>query len=125
MSKRDSLIYQTRPTNRQRRALERREKLIPMCRYYKGEEDCPSELKENKSLLWSYERTWVEDMSQSYTNGDDWRKTYEEYHLETFAKKHNIPATLTGLLFNRYMHWGSGHETTEGFIQWMEDNYLQ
>lgn len=113
--------YQSRPTNRQRRAEERRKTLIPMCRYYKGEEQCPSQKKE---LFRSYEKKWVEDLSYSYTRGDAWRKTCEEKQLRAFAYKYNIPTTLIGLLYGRFMHWGSGYETTEDFYNWLEEQYL-
>jgi hypothetical protein len=116
--------YQSRPTNRQRRAEERKKTLIPMCRYYKGEAECPQKMKDNSSLFWDYERHWVEALSYSYHRGEEWRKTVEKEHLEAFAKKHNIPATLVGLLFNRFMHWSSGYETTEDFCNWMQEHYL-
>lgn len=69
---------------RQRRSEERRKILIPRCRYYKGEAECPS-------------------------------------HLDMY---YDIPATLLGLLYNRYMHFGSGHETQESFAHWIEENYV-
>ena len=116
--------YQSRPTNRQRRAEERKKTLIPMCRYYKGEAECPHKFQENGSLFWDYERHWVEALSYSYRRGEEWRKTVEKEHLEAFAKKHNIPATLVGLLFNRFMHWSSGYETTDDFYNWMQEHYL-
>lgn len=117
-------FYKSRPTNRQRRAEERKKTLIPMCRYYKGEAECPQALQENSSLFWDYEKHWVDALSYSYRRGDDWRKTFEKEHLDDFAKKHNIPATLIGLLYNRFMHWSSGYETTEDFYNWMQENYL-
>lgn len=117
-------FYQSRPTNRQRRAEERKKTLIPMCRYYKGEADCPPGLQDNHNVFWVYEKMWVEALSYSYTRGEDWRKTVEQEHLGAFAKKHNIPSSLVGLLFNRYKHWGHGGETTADFITWMEQQYL-
>ena len=110
---------------RQRRAEERKKTLIPMCRFYKGEAECPKHLQENDGLLWDYERHWVEALSYSYRQGEEWRKTAEEEHLEAFAKKYDIPATLVGLLFNRFMHWSSGHESSEDFYKWMEEYYLK
>ena len=47
--------YQIRETNRQRRAKERRKILIPRCRYYRGEEECP-EHSGMYSMFWDYER---------------------------------------------------------------------
>lgn len=100
---------------------ERAQSLIPLCRYYKGEAQCPSN---TNKLFWSYEQKWVEDLSRSYSNGDLWRNTYEKEQLEAFAHKYRVPATLLGLLYGRFMHWGSGYETTEDFYRWMEEQYL-
>ena len=117
--------YQSRPTNRQRRAEERKKNLIPMCRYYKGEAEYPQQLHEHDSLFWDYEKHWVDALSYSYRRGEEWRKTVEREHLEPFAKKHNIPATFVGLLFNRFMHWSSSYETTEDFYKWTQEHYLK
>ena len=55
---------------------------------------------------------------------ESWKKTVKKVQLGDFAQSHNVPDTLVGLLYNRFMHWGSGYETTEDFYHWMEENYL-
>lgn len=115
--------YNTRPTNRQHRSEERRKILIPRCRYYKGEPECPSHLN-MYSMFWNYEQMWVEALAYSYKRGEPWRKDFEQAHALMLAKKYDIPATLLGLLYNRYMHFGSGHETQESFAHWIEENYV-
>ena len=116
--------YQSRETNRQRRAKERRKILIPRCRYYRGEEECP-EHSGMYSMFWDYEKLWVEALAYSFKRGEEWRKDFEQAHAWLLAKQYEIPATLVGLLYNRYMHWGSGHETTLDFNKWLEENYVK
>ena len=77
------------------------------------------------SMFWDYERIWVEALAYSFKRGEEWRKDFEQAHAWLLAKQYEIPATLVGLLYNRYMHWGSGHETTLDFNKWLEENYVK
>lgn len=115
--------YQTRATNRQRRAEERRKILIPRCKYYRGEEEFTGKSGVYQ-MFWEYEKHWVESLAYSFKNGEQWRKDFESAHLWLLAKRHDIPATLIGMLYNRYMHWGSGGETVETFQKWIEETYV-
>ena len=45
------------------------------------------------------------------------RNTPEYKGKEGELHVHNIPATLIGMLFNRFMHWSSGYETTVDFYK--------
>lgn len=99
-----------------------KEELIQSCRYYKGEEECPESTK--NQLFWDYEKKWVEDNLNNNESVESWRKTVERKQLGDFATMHNVPETLVGLLYNRFMHWGSGYETTDDFYHWMEEQYL-
>ncbi len=114
---------QTQSSNYQLRAAERTKELIPMCRYYKGEEASPFHY-DISDMFWDYERFWVNAMADSYTHGHEWRKNLEDSGLQYAATKYHIPTTLLGLLYNRFKHWGSGFETNEDFIIWIEKDYL-
>lgn len=116
--------YQTRATNRQRRTEERRKILIPKCKYYRGEEEFPGKSGVYE-MFWGYEKHWVEALAYSFKNAEEWRKDFESAHLWLLAKRHEIPASLIGLLYNRYMHWGSGYETVETFLKWIEEKYVR
>ena len=99
-----------------------KEELIQSCRYYKGEEKCPEHTK--NWLFWDYEKKWVEDYLNNNESVESWRNTVKKNQLGDFATKHHVPDTLVGLLYNRFMHWGSGYETTDDFYHWMEEHYL-
>jgi hypothetical protein len=86
----------------------KREDAISFCRYYKGEKECPLFYDPNKSLLWEYEKYWV-DQSVKFSNikEEDYVSdgTLEEYlsvGLTHFQRTDGIPITLKALLFNRY-----------------------
>jgi len=86
----------------------KREDAISFCRYYKGEKECPLFHDPNKSLLWEYEKYWV-DQSVKFSNikEEDYVSdgTLEEYlsvGLTHFQRTDDIPITLKALLFNRY-----------------------
>ncbi len=116
--------YQVRATNRQRRAEERRKILIHRCKYYRGEKEFSGKSRVYQ-MFWDYEKHWVEALAYSFKNGEEWRKDFESAHLWLLAKRHDIPATLIGMLYNRYMHWGNGGETVESFQKWIEETYVR
>lgn len=76
------------------------DEFLKVCRYYKGEEDCPFN-DQDRSMLWFYERSWVLDMEN-----DRFEKSligdYIYVGLSGFANNDNTPLTLKALLFNRF-----------------------
>lgn len=78
----------------------KQEDLLKFCRYYHGEASCP--FKDNlKSMLWDYERTWVQDMK----NDADFSDVLAEYMnvgLRDFSETDDTPITLKAVLFNRF-----------------------
>lgn len=99
--------------------------LLPFCRYYKGEKECP---KETNELFWGYEKVWVETSENPKENGDnfkiasDWLDDYLRASLSSFSNDDGVPITLKALLFNRYTHW---MQTNDGFKEWYTKNYKQ
>lgn len=78
-----------------------RQELIKQCRYYKGENTSPRFDDQNKEMLWFYEKTWVEQI----TEGAKLRPLYEEYETyptDLIDKEDKIPYSLKALLLNRY-----------------------
>ena len=79
--------------------------LLQFCRYYNGEKDNPFNSKEqNKSMLWDYERAWVDanftDSGKSMLS--EYIGDYASVGLTLFEIHDSIPASLKALLFNRY-----------------------
>ena len=94
---------------------------LQFCRYYKGEEKSPYK-NDMQSLLWDYERIWI-DLSVKKDNYLG--KMLDDYlaaGLQSFEKADNTPATLKALLYNRYEHWTQG--TSDGFKQWYKNVYI-
>lgn len=113
-----------RLTNRQRRANERRPKLISKCRYYKGESENPFEGTPDQ-MTWYYEKCWVEELSASYENAKPFRWEAKNY-FDEIAEKYNVPRSLIGLFLNRYEHWSCmGEVNVELFKEWLLYNYLK
>lgn len=98
---------------------------LRFCRFYRGEEECPYK-KGMRSLLWDYERIWIElSLNKDDTLGnllDD----YLRAGLSEFEMKDDTPITLKALLFDRYRHWlgGYGKADTEAFVQWYKNEYI-
>ena len=82
--------------------------LMQICRYYKGENECPKFNDNNKSMLWGYERTWVDDTLATEKRGrvsdyqNEMLDDYMSVGLTTFNNTDGISITLKALLFNRY-----------------------
>ena len=101
---------------------ERKTSLLSQCRYYKGETKCPPHIK--NSLFWDYEKAWVEALTENDGRAEIWKTNFERAHLQPVAEKYGVPDTLLGLLYNRFMHWGSGYETINDFAHWIGKEYL-
>lgn len=113
-----------RMTNRQRRYLHRKAKLLKMCRFYKGEEDCP--YKEEKDVhFWKYEMIWVDRLSRSYTYADKWRDELIPYKkIQAYIKEQGLPSSYIGLLVNRDLHW-LGMIDEQDFVHSIKSDYLK
>lgn len=97
--------------------------LLKFCRYYKGEDDSPFR-EQNKSMLWFYERAWINEM---LNNGNSLSIAIEEYirlGLGLFEQFDDIPLSLKALLFNRYaMTSQSMTEAVEPFKKFYKEYY--
>lgn len=97
--------------------------LFKLCRYYKGEDDCPFK-EQNKSTLWFYERAWVFDMLKDSDNRSICITEYVRHGLGSFERFDNIPLSLKALLFNRYAKTSNSMtETVEPFKKFYKEYY--
>lgn len=98
--------------------------LLQYCRYYKGERENPYEGKDqNKSMLWFYEKMWV-DMAGS-NDPDSLLADYCLYlnrDLPELVNNDHAPMSLTALLYDRYTHFGGG---PEGFKNLLKEYYMK
>lgn len=79
-----------------------REELIGKCRYYGGEDANPFEGRDqNKSMLWFYEASWVNDTLNGLSFAEP-LAVYSACGLDDFAASDGIPRTLKARLFNRF-----------------------
>ena len=107
-----------------------REYYISKCMYYNGDsslEDDGCESDGRNAIVVDYERVWVdahftEDGIETLRGN---LEGYKEYGLEHFNEDDGVPVTLKALLWSRFMHWSSGHETAEDFMAWYREWYLR
>lgn len=95
--------------------------LIQLCRYYKGEPQNPYE-NGDKAAFWGYERTWVDMM---LTEDDALVRCWDEYAaggLADFEKHDGVPALLKALLYSRFVYWLTG--TASEFKKFYKQRYL-
>ena len=102
------------------------EDLIKVCKYYKGELECPKSCKSD--MFWHYEFKWV--MLRMDEDSDllhDYLNDYDNAGLLDFEQNDGTPATLKALLFNRFCHWNSGTmlECVEPFKEFYENEYIK
>lgn len=72
---------------------------LTICRYYRGEQTSPYS-EQNKSMLWFYERCWVNEKNGGLLS--EYIFEYRAAGLSEFCNSDNIPISLKALLFNRY-----------------------
>jgi hypothetical protein len=117
--------YACKPTNRQIRKKDRMDDLMKRCRFYKGEETCPY-TNQRDSFFWTYERAWVDKLSDSFTNAEGWHHAISAYpKIEEFAKQRNLPSSLIGVFISREEHWCGYIESQEDYIESLKHYYLK
>lgn len=102
-----------------------RNDLLKVCKYYKGEDKCPSRTKE---MFWDYERLWVElRMNEDSDELFEFTQDYNNAGLIDFELNDGVPGTLKAFLFNRFCHWNSGTmlECVEPFKEFYETEYIK
>ena len=103
-----------------------KKELIKQCRYYHGEGECPNA---EYSLLWDYERFWVDCLSKGAKIYDtDAEEMYNLYGLKDFCINDGVPKSLKVLLFTRYLHWCGGYGVdidSAGFREFYHKDYLK
>lgn len=96
-----------------------REELIRLCRYYHGEKENPyANVGGNKSMLWFYEQSWVNDMIMSRDGEtgilEEYLNGYISAGLLDFRRDDGVPVKLKSYLFSVYMK-GESVRNTEPF----------
>ena len=92
---------------------------LPFCLYYKGEKECP---KDVKASFWEYEKKWIELSVKKDDSLGNMLNDYIAYGLSEFEQMDNTPITLKALLFNRYSHWQNCD--IDGFKKWYNTEYI-
>ena len=75
---------------------------LPFCRYYKGEKECPKDIKIS---FWEYERAWIDlsvDKDEMLGNMLD---EYIAAGLSEFEMQDDTPIILKAYLFNRFCQY--------------------
>lgn len=104
-----------------------REKLMELCRYYKGEKENPYKGEQNKACLWSYERAWLLEFAKPQSRLlMSYLSQYTAVGLTCFSSHDNVPITLKALLFNRYARTQySDYEAVESFKRFYNKYYVE
>lgn len=105
----------------------KKDALISLCRYYKGEEECTFK-DSNKKLFWAWEKWWCEQTELSNDAGCERISTlldeYIEAGLSDFEPYDNVPATLKAVIFNRHCKLDERIDI-DGFKRLYLDGYMK
>lgn len=82
----------------------KKEDLIKLCRYYKGEKKHPKTHDAVVHIAWNAERKWVENFPDK-GNSEDMLKDYMEIGLAEFEMQDDTPIILKAYLFNRFCQY--------------------
>ena len=99
----------------------KKDELIELCRYYKGESQNPYE-NGDMAAFWEYERTWVDMM---LTESDTLVRCWDQYAadgLADFEQNDGVPTFLKALLYSRFVYWLTG--TPAEFKTFYKRQYL-
>ncbi len=99
---------------------------IDQCRYYKGENKCPENIraKKNGAILWDYERNWVND-SLNHRLTDEYITEYIAYVGDKVPADIGYPISLLAYLFHCIGKWSYSLEScANGFYDFLKEYYL-
>ena len=104
-----------------------REKLMELCKSYKGEKENPYKGEQNKACLWSYERAWLLEFAKPHSRLlMSYLSQYTAVGLTCFSTHDGVPVTLKALLFNRYARTQySDYEAVESFKRFYNKYYVE
>lgn len=94
------------------------------CRYYKGEEECPYDGTDNKAILWTGERSFV----NGYTHGTggefvDACTTYQ-YYVNSKLPAKGCELQRNAVLFNMYCKGCySVADSVDKFVEFIKQSY--
>ena len=96
----------------------RKEDLLKLCRYYKGEKKNPF-MGSAKESFWKYEEFWcnLTENSASFSKMID---DYLRAGLRTFCEYDGTPVTLKALLYNRFCN-SNEMVNADDFKRWYKD----
>ena len=102
---------------------------LDKCRYYKGENEVPEQIKES---FWKYEQLWVmlhfvdspNQVKGREKSFKDLIRDYKKNGLGQFSKDDGVPIALKAILFNRHAHHAEGMFTIDEFQKGYIENYL-
>ena len=99
-----------------KRNITSKEELIKICKFYKGEEECPFDETSDKRYIWNYERVWVDLVLYNKPKSFElFLLEYSHAGLEDFSKDDGVPITLKAILFNRCLQHSDGMCSPEEF----------
>jgi hypothetical protein len=108
--------------------MEKADKYIKYCRYYKGKDKCPEDLIQcpNGGYLWNIEKEWVTGM---LAHGDAYFSEgvseYNHYVNPKVDEKFGIPVSLLGYIFYRISKWQfSLADWGKEFASYIENEYV-
>ena len=96
--------------------------LIEKCKFYNGEDICPYQGTDIRSMFWFYESAWV---SMEINDDDVFKKYLTQYkRSKWYEVNENVPMNLKAMLYNRYCHFVDieGEGFKEYFQKYMEYN---
>lgn len=97
--------YSCEPTNREKRAAQRRPDLIAKCGYYHGEPAAPWESADEDSLrrnrIWTIEKTWVDELSMSFSSPMAKHGLLKKLGLEGYFKDEGVSLSLINSILER------------------------
>lgn len=92
-----------------------RSKALELCRYYKGEEECPYDYSLPEANYWSLEESWVK---LTCTTPEE--KSGEILEFITYFPDElshiDVPLGLKGTMFNQYLHFDGDPKSFPNFL---------
>lgn len=91
------------------------ESALPLCKFYRGEKECPFDPDDQRSTFWDMEESWIKLV---LGNEDK-----EDALLIPFLLKmggldgFDYPSTLKATMFDQYCHFNGGDSS--GFVEFL------
>ena len=86
------------------------------CLYYKGEEECPFDMRSIRYTFWRMEFAWIKIVRDNEIESDNKLAEFLVDFPDAIESIESIPTTLKATIYSQYCRFGGSKESFEDYL---------